>query len=184
MKWRSLGRSKWIKKLKFLSKAPVSNPGLFLTMKIEEEIRQEKFRNAHHKAVINLIYTANWMQSIQQDFFKRYGITGQQYNILRILKGQHPKSISATEIKNRMLDRNSDVSRLLDRLALKKLIVKTTCPQDKRATDVSISPEGLSLLKSIENNDSEFNDLLALTEEEATLLSNLLDKARDRGKKE
>jgi DNA-binding MarR family transcriptional regulator len=66
--------------------------------------------------VINLLYTASWLQSKQQDFFKPYGITAQQFNILRILKGQHPKSISATEIKLRMLDKNSDVSRLLDRL--------------------------------------------------------------------
>lgn len=147
-------------------------------MKIEEEIQQKKFKNPYHKALINLIYTANWLQGKQQDFFKPFGITGQQYNILRILKGQHPNTISATEIKNRMLDRNSDVSRLLDRLTLKKLINKTTCPSDKRATDVSITEEGLELLAVIEKEEKRAGLLLQLSDEEANQLSDLLDKAR------
>jgi DNA-binding MarR family transcriptional regulator len=148
-------------------------------MKIEEEIQQKKFTNAHQKALINLIYTSNWIQNKQQDFFKSFGITGQQFNILRILKGQHPKRISATEIKSRMLDRNSDVSRLLDRLAIKNLIVKTTCPNDKRATDVSISEQGLELLKTIDKKEKEMGPVLSLTDQEAGMLSDLLDKSRD-----
>src|SRR5688572_14068516 len=105
-------------------------------MKIEEEIKQPKFRDAWQKAVVNLLYTANWLQNKNQEFFKSYGITAQQFNILRILKGQHPASISATEIKSRMLDKNSDVSRLLDRLVTKQLVLKQLCPKDKRAFDV------------------------------------------------
>jgi DNA-binding MarR family transcriptional regulator len=147
-------------------------------MKIEEEIQQKKFRDIHQKVLVNLIYTSNWLQNKQQDFFKSYGITGQQFNILRILKGQHPKSISGTEIKSRMLDRNSDVSRLLDRLALKNLITKTTCPADKRASDVSITETGLELLKTIDKQEKEKAPVLSLTEEEADQLSNLLDKSR------
>lgn len=146
---------------------------------IEQEIQQKKFRSAHQKAVINLIYTSNWLMSKQQIYFKSFGITGQQYNILRILKGQHPKGISATEIKSRMLDRNSDVSRILDRLVLKSLIIKKTCPEDKRAYDVFISAEGLELLNRIEKNEQEVNPIKSLSEEEASLLSNLLDKCRD-----
>jgi DNA-binding MarR family transcriptional regulator len=91
-------------------------------MNIEEEIRQYKFKSSQQKALLNLIFTFNWVHQKQQDFFKPFGITAQQFSILRILKGQHPKSISGTEIKSRMLDKNSDVSRLLDRLAVKKLI--------------------------------------------------------------
>ena len=147
-------------------------------MKIEEEIKQSKFRNAQQKAIINLIYTTNWLSSKQQDFMKPYGITSQQFNILRILRGQHPKSISGTEIKSRMLDRNSDVSRLLDRLAVKDLITKNICPQDKRAVDVSITNEGMKLLQTIDKSAEEMDSLLDLTEEEATMFSNLLDKAR------
>lgn len=145
-------------------------------MKIEVEIKQTKFKSPIQKALLNLIYTSNWLQNKQQDFFKEYGITSTQFNILRILRGQHPASISATEIKSRMLDRNSDVSRLLDRLAIKKLVTKTTCPNDRRACDVSITQEGLDLLASIANTVDE--NILDLTDQEAHLLSSLLDKCR------
>ena len=148
-------------------------------MKIEEEIKQQKFRSAHQKAVINLLYTASWLQSKQQDFFKHFKITAQQFNILRILKGQHPKSISATEIKLRMLDKNSDVSRLLDRLLAKDLVSKRTCPNDKRATDVNITEPGLELLRSLEKYQTELDGVLSINEEEAAQLSELLDKCRN-----
>lgn len=150
----------------------------FFMRKIEEEIQQKKFKSPRQKAVINLIYTANWIQSKNQNFFKSYGITGQQFNILRVLRGQYPQSISATEIKGRLLDRNSDVSRLLDRLLAKKLITRTTCPEDKRATDIFISDEGLGLLKEIDKHQQEMEEVIALTDGEATQLSDLLDKCR------
>ena len=147
-------------------------------MKIEDEIKQQKFKSAHQKALINLLYTTSWLQSKHQDFFKPYKITAQQFNILRILKGQYPKSISGTEIKSRMLDKNSDVSRLLDRLVTKNLITKKTCPNDKRATDVNITESGLELLKTLEKFQNQIDSVLALTEEEALQLSQLLDKSR------
>jgi DNA-binding MarR family transcriptional regulator len=147
-------------------------------MKIEEEIRQPRFKSMHQKALLNLIFTYNWIHNKQQDFFKPFGITPQQFNILRILKGQHPNSISATEIKSRMLDKNSDISRLLDRLLLKNLIEKKSCPSDKRASDVFISSEGLVLLESIEKQQRDIDQVLQLSPEEAEALSNLLDKSR------
>ena len=147
-------------------------------MKIEEAIQQKKFRSAHQKAVLNLIYTSNWLQSKHHSFFKAFGITGQQFNILRVLKGQYPNSISATAIKSRLLDQNSDVSRLLDRLESKNLITKKICPNDKRASDVHITAKGLELLGSIDKREKEVDDILALTSEEALMLSELLDKAR------
>jgi DNA-binding MarR family transcriptional regulator len=145
-------------------------------MKIEEEIKQPKFRSPEQKALLNLIYTSNWLQSKQQDFFKTFGITATQFNILRILKGQHPNRISATEIKTRMLDKNSDVSRLLDRLTAKELISKNTCPNDRRAADVAITDKGLALLASMA--DRVDDNVLSLSAQEAETLSNLLDKAR------
>lgn len=162
----------------------MKNPGLaspgfyFFIMKIEEEIKQQKFKSGHQKALINLLYTASWLQGRQQDFFKPFKITAQQFNILRILKGQHPKSISATEIKSRMLDKNSDVSRLLDRLVAKNLISKKTCPNDKRATDVNITEPGLDLLKTLDKYQTQIDGVLSLSEEEALQLSQLLDKCR------
>ncbi len=148
-------------------------------MKIEEEIQQPKFRNVHHKVAVNLLYTAAWLDDRNKNFFKEYGITNQQFNILRILRGQLPNKISGAEIKNRMLDKNSDVSRLLDRLILKKLITKSQCPNDKRAADVLITEAGLDLLKKIDGKMDE-TDLAVfhLTKIEATQLSDLLDKCR------
>ena len=147
-------------------------------MKIEEAIKQNVFQSTRQKAIINLLYTANWVLNKQHDFFSPFGITVQQFNILRILRGQHPKSISATEVKSRMIDKNSDVSRLLDRLALKNLISKTTCPSDKRATDVRITEEGLELLNKLGTEQETIDSFLELTDEEASLLSDLLDRAR------
>jgi DNA-binding MarR family transcriptional regulator len=146
--------------------------------KIEDAIQQSKFRNSHQKAVINLIYTANWLQNKHLAFFKPFGITAHQYNILRVLKGQFPKSISATEIKSRLLDQNSDVSRLLDRLMQKQLITKTASENDKRASDVFISEQGLELLTQIEKQNKEIDFAINLSPEEASQLSDLLDKCR------
>lgn len=147
-------------------------------MKIEEEIKQVKFKSSHQKAVINLIFTSSWIQNQQQQFFKSFGITNQQFNILRILKGQFPNAISGTEIKSRMLDKNSDVSRLLDRLISKKLIQKQTCPNDKRAADVSITQAGLDILTELDKKQKQIDTVLNLSEKEAEELSNLLDKGR------
>ena len=163
------------------SNEPVTRSFAFLALdimkRIEDEIRQEKVSNIYQKVVVNVIYTSNWLQNKQQEFFKSFGITGQQFNILRILKGQFPKSISGTEIKSRMLDRNSDVSRLLDRLAAKHLITKKTCPNDKRASDVLITDEGLALLNELNKTPNQ-DRVFSLSEDEARKLSDLLDKAR------
>lgn len=149
-------------------------------MTLEEEIKQSKFRNVQQKAILNILFTSNWIQNKQKEFFEPFGITGQQYNILRILRGQHPNLISGAEIKSRMLDKNSDVSRLLDRLIGKNLVSKSQCPNDKRASDILITESGLSLLEkldsSINNLDTKLNSLSA---EEANQLSTLLDKSRD-----
>jgi DNA-binding MarR family transcriptional regulator len=149
-------------------------------MKIEDEIKQSRFKNAYQKVAVNLIYTANWLQGKQQDFFKDFGITSSQFNILRILRGQYPKKISGAEIKSRMLDKNSDIPRLLNRLIKKGLISKGQCPNDKRATDIMISEEGLGVLKQIDNKiDESQKNSIKLSQEEALQLSQLLDKCRD-----
>jgi len=147
-------------------------------MKIEDEIKQKKFINGHQKAVINLVYTVSWLQGKHQQLFKSFNITSQQFNILRILKGQHPQSTSATEIKSRMLDRNSDVSRLLDRLVAKHLIVKKASNTDKRAYDVNLTEAGLELLRTLAKKQGDLDNILALSEDEAYQLSDLLDKSR------
>lgn len=147
-------------------------------MKIEDAIKQNKFQNNYQKAVVNLIYTTHWLEDQHQQLLSTYGITGQQFNILRILKGQHPNSISATELKHRMLDKNSDVSRLLNRLEKKGLITKRNCESDRRATDIFITDQGLNLLNSLSSNQDKLDHVLKLNEDEARTLSDLLDKAR------
>jgi DNA-binding MarR family transcriptional regulator len=154
-------------------------PPFSFFMKIEDEIKQPKFRDAYQKVAVNLLFTSNWLVSRQHEFFKPFGITTQQFNILRILRGQHPNQISGVEIKSRMLDRNSDISRLLDRLLKKDLINKAQSENDKRAANVSITEKGLALLSRI---DEKFQQVernhFNLTETEAAQLSQLLDKAR------
>ncbi|UII24525.1 MarR family transcriptional regulator [Fulvivirga maritima] len=148
-------------------------------MKFEEEIKQSKFTSECQKATLNLIFTSGFVNNMQKDFFKPYNITNQQYNVLRILRGQHPKSISTSGIKDRMLDKNSDVSRIVDRLTLKGWVQKTVCPDDRRLVDVVITNEGLQLLESMDTEVKKLNEHLgSLTEEEAKQLSELLDKVR------
>ena len=147
-------------------------------MRIEDEIKQQKFRNAQQKAIINLLYTSSWLQSKHQEFFKPFNITAQQFNILRILKGQLPASTSATEIKSRMLDKNSDVSRLLDRLVVKQLITRRVCEQDKRSADVCLTEAGINLLQEIDKKQLQLDTFLLLNDDDARLLSDILDKIR------
>ena len=148
-------------------------------MKIEDEIKQPRFRDIYQKVAVNLLFTSNWLVARQHDFFKPFGITTQQFNILRILRGQHPNAISGVEIKSRMLDRNSDISRLLERLLKKDLVSKSQSENDKRAANVSITQKGLDLLGNI---DEKFKEVerhhFNLSESEAEQLSALLDKAR------
>ncbi|MBL6448021.1 MarR family transcriptional regulator [Fulvivirga sp. 29W222] len=149
-------------------------------MNFEEEIQQKKFKSEKQKATLNLIFTSGWLVNRHKEFFKPFGITNQQYNVLRILRGQHPKSISTCVIKERMLDRNSDVSRIVDRLTLKGWVSKEICPNDRRLVDVIISDDGLALLKrmdsAVEKLDSQLGNL---SEKDAKLLNDLLDKIRE-----
>lgn len=147
-------------------------------MKIEEEIKQAKFHSNNHKASLNLLFTANWLMTKLEEIIHPYGITVQQFNILRILKGQGANSISATDIKTRMLDKSSDVSRLLERLGAKKLIHKSQNKYDKRTTDIFITDVGLTLLEKISKEQPRMDSLLNISEDSAELLSSILDKLR------
>jgi DNA-binding MarR family transcriptional regulator len=148
-------------------------------MNIKEEIQQSRFRNNYQMAAINLIYTSGWLANKHKDFFKKFGITVQQFNILSILRGQFPNKISGAEIKNRMMDKNSDVSRLLDRLIIKDLVSKSKSPDDKRAADVVITKSGLNLLSTIDTKIKSLDSIISnLSEAEAEQLSALLDRLR------
>lgn len=135
-----------------------------------------KFVNNKVKALLNIIYTANWINSHQNAFFKPYGISPQQYNILRILQGAG-EPLKVQIIKDRMIERSPNATRLMDKLCIKNLIERISCPEDRRVVHIQITKDGLVLLNKVSKRLK--NDLLEnLTENEAKQLSGLLDKIR------
>ena len=149
-------------------------------MKLENEIQQVKpFRNNYHKAAVNMIFTGKWMIQFHSDVFKKYDLTFQQYNILRILRGRNLKASTIKLIRERMLDRMSDASRIVELMRKKKLVERNICGEDRRKMDVIIMQKGLELLEEIEKENERMDKhLSALNEEEIVLLNDLLDKVR------
>ncbi len=147
-------------------------------MGIEKDIQQRQFRNEFQKATVNLIFSANWLQEKIKQFLDSEGITLQQFNILRILRGSS-KPLSTLQIRERMLDKMSDTSRIAERLLKKALVEKKVSATDKRLVDISITEKGLEALKRLDERRNEMDNILAtLTEEEAIVLNTLLDKMR------
>jgi DNA-binding MarR family transcriptional regulator len=148
-------------------------------MEIGKEIKQSKFRNEHQKMLINILFTSNWLSAMHAANLKPYGISTQQFNLLRILRGQHPKPASVNLLIDRMLDKNSNASRLVEKLRLKKLVERTVCPEDRRAVNVIITQKGLDLLGELDKVEGSFmKELKNLSEKEAEQLNSLLDKLR------
>lgn len=146
-------------------------------MTIEKQIMQRKFKTAYHKLAVNLMYTTNKLEAFLKDIFKEEGITLQQYNILRILRGSKPNPLSTLQIRERMMDKMSDTSRIVDRLVIKKLVSKKTCPNDNRLVDVRITEKGLTLLKKFDDVEDKIEIFLGnVTQKEADQISNFLDK--------
>ena len=148
-------------------------------MKLEKEIAQENFKSKKQKAIINLVYTSNWLNQKQTNFFKQFDLSVQQFNILRILRGQHPDPATIKLLKERMLDKMSDASRIVEKLRKKGLVERNECPSDRRNVDVCITDKGLKLLKKIDEREPELHSLTSnLKKEELEQLNNLLDKLR------
>ena len=147
-------------------------------MGIEHDIQQVTFKSTRQKAMLNVLYTYGWMIERVKNFLADEDITHQQFNILRILRGaSHP--LSTLQIRERMLDKMSDTSRIVDRLVAKGLVKKVTCGKDKRLVDVTITESGQKLLHRLDAEGDHINDIMSnLTEEEAETLSTLLDKLR------
>ena len=148
-------------------------------MRIEDEIKQPIFHNEQQKAHINLVYTAGWMQLRQAAAFKPFGLTLPQFNILRILRGQHPLPATVALLIDRMLDKTSNASRIVDRLEEKKLVTRTVCPANRRAVDIRITKAGLDLLDRIDEADIlQSNGINQLSDAEVHQLNDLLNKIR------
>lgn len=147
-------------------------------MGIEKDIQQQSFRNEFQKATVNIIFSAGWLNERIKCLLETEDITSQQYNILRILRG-NKAPMSTLQIRERMLDKMSDTSRIVERLQKKGMVEKKVCHTDKRLVDVILSKKGAMLLDKLDRRNSELDDLLkSLTADEARQLNMLLDKMR------
>lgn len=148
-------------------------------MTIEEAVKQSKFENEFHKAAINLLFTSSWLYNINALHLKQHSLTPEQYNVLRILRGSHPKKLMLAEITTRMIDKSSNATRLVEKLRQKKLVSREICEGNRRQVDIAITAKGLALLKKIDADTSAwvstFNNV---TQKDAKELNRLLDKLR------
>jgi len=148
-------------------------------MSIEKDISQRKFKTEYQKAMINLIFTHNWMMERMKLFFEQADLTPQQFNIMRILRGAG-QPLSTLQIRQRMLDKMSDTSRIVDRLIKKGLAKKVICKSDRRLVDVSITEKGLKLLEKLDDTQNDLDNIISnLNETDAKQLNKLLDKIRN-----
>ncbi len=147
-------------------------------MKIEEATKA-KFRNLEHKTAVNLIFTAHWLEDYMAETLKAYELTHQQFNVLRILRGSYPNTLTQREIRERMIDKMPDVSRMIDKLKYKNLVVCLASTFDKRNCHVTISERGLELLSSIDLVDKQIDKLFSnFTNEELQKFNDFMDKLR------
>ena len=148
-------------------------------MKLENALLSNKFSSESQKATLNILYTAWWLKSITSKELKDFDLTQEQYNVLRILKGKYPDQLCVKDIARRMIEKSSNVPRIIDRLEIKKLVKRTVSESDKRETLITITKCGLSILESstIKLNILH-KSLETITEKEAEQLNNLLEKLR------
>jgi DNA-binding MarR family transcriptional regulator len=146
---------------------------------IKDAIQQKKFRNVNQQTQINIIYTSNWLQSQIANFFKKYGLSSQQYNVLRILNGSYPDSLNLSQIKSRMLDKKSDTSRVVERLRFSGYLTRTVSKEDRRESIITITKKGLKLVEDMKKEEPAMDQISnGLTAAESTQLCKLLDKFR------
>jgi DNA-binding MarR family transcriptional regulator len=150
-------------------------------MKIEDAIKQLKpFKTEYQKVVVNVLYTASWLDQHGAKMLRQFDISPQQYNLLRILRGMHPEPGSVKAITERMLDKMSNTSRLVDKLLAKGLVERDICPSDRRMVNVRITAAGLQILKDVQPlMEDQMHELISgISQEEAAMLNKLLDKMR------
>jgi DNA-binding MarR family transcriptional regulator len=149
-------------------------------VKLEEEIKQEKFKSEHHKLMINLLFTSSWLQRMQLSLMRPYDLTPPQYNILRILRGAKGELLNLGEITSRMIDRSSNTSRLIDKLVIKKWVSRKTCPDDRRQSEICITKEGLKVLEQLDKPiDSITEQFHFLSVKETKEVNQFLDQLRN-----
>ncbi len=150
-------------------------------MKLEQAIQSTRFKNEVHKAGLNILYTAWWLKTVMSRELKEFGLTHEQYNVLRILKGKHPELICVKDIACRMIEKNSNVPRIIDRLEIKKLVKRATSEADKRETVISLTQSGIAVLEaSTQRINAIFDEVMVINEEEASAINQLLEKVREK----
>ena len=148
-------------------------------MKLEEAILSGRFADEKHKATINILYTAYWLKDRISTLLKKEDLTMEQYNVLRILKGQHPEPLCVKDIAARIIEKSSNVPRIVDRLVIKKLVKRAPSKADKRETHISLTEKGITVLESATMLIEQVNDSIsAITESESKQLNELLEKMR------
>ncbi len=146
---------------------------------IKDAIQQKKFRNVNHQVQVNLIYTSNWLHNQIAKIFKKYGLSSQQYNVLRILNGSHPNALNLSQIKSRMLDKMSDTSRVVERLRLSGYLTRVPSKDDRRESMITITKKGLKLVDEMRADEPAMDQISkGLTATESAQLCKLLDKFR------
>ncbi|MBA3829804.1 MAG: winged helix DNA-binding protein [Taibaiella sp.] len=150
-------------------------------MKLEDAIKSTRFADERHKAMINLMYTAYWAKSHVSTVLKDNGLTAEQFNVLRILKGKHPEPMCVRDIASRMIEKSSNVPRIIDRLVEKKLAKRTVSKEDKRETLITLTDKGMQqTITATTLTDEITNSIIGVTNEEAAQLNELLEKIRQK----
>src|SRR4030095_4133358 len=150
-------------------------------MKLEQALKSSKFRNEVHKAGLNILYTAWWLKTMMSRELKEYGLTHEQYNVLRILKGKHPEQMCVKDIACRMIEKNSNVPRIIDRLELKKFVRRSASQNDKRETAIVLTSAGINILEiATAKVNKAFESVVVMDEPSANTLNKLLEKIRER----
>jgi DNA-binding MarR family transcriptional regulator len=148
-------------------------------MSLENDLQQEKFANEYSKAAVNILFTSSWLYNINAGRLKEYDITPEQYNVLRILRGSHPRPIMLADITARMIDKSSNATRLVEKLRQKNLLKREICENNRRQVDISITDKGLNLLKKVDADEAEWLATLKnISRAEAQELNRILDKLR------
>lgn len=148
-------------------------------VKLEQAIQSSKFKNEVHKATLNILYTAWWLKTIMSNELKEFGLTHEQYNVLRILKGKHPEQICVKDISCRMIEKSSNVPRIIDRLVIKKLVKRADSPFDKRETVISLTQSGITILElTTEKINALMETTVIMKSQDATQINMLLEKLR------
>ena len=146
---------------------------------MEQDIKQEKFESEFHKVAINILFTSSWLYNLNADRLKAHGITPEQFNVLRILRGSHPKPSMLAEVTCRMIDKSSNATRLVEKLRLKGLVKREICEGNRRQVDIFITDKGLAILKKVDSEESEWIVTLKnISKTEAQELNRILDKLR------